>query len=495
MDFPSPTLSDDALEALEARITEVWGHINSATCRFLELLAEFDRSRGWARHGLPNCTQWLHWQCGIGPCSAREKIRVARALQNLPRITEAFRQGRVSYSKVRAMTRVATPENEDTLLNVALHGTASRVERTVRKFKRVRREMERRGAEEVHRARSVQWWSEGDGSWRLYARLSPEVAAVVRQAIEAAMAAEDELKEAAEAEGMNGSNGAGAGSAMNAGGWTSNVSAETSAANPVGEAGSRRARSLRGPSLPARRADALRHVAEQFLAHQADMSGSSAERYQVVVHIGEDALRESGEAFGGAELEQGPERGRELAVETARRLGCGGSLIGMVDGSDGEPLNVGRKTRAVPAAIQRALRCRDGGCRFPGCDRSRFTQAHHIRHWADGGETSLDNLVTMCHHHHRLVHEGGYGVHVVDEAITFTRPDGRAIPASGRDASWNAGGRQTSGACQSSNQPDTCFRGNIRVEQDAEPGDLPPTYSVRPTPSQACADATHSLSS
>ncbi|MDE0245280.1 MAG: HNH endonuclease signature motif containing protein, partial [Gammaproteobacteria bacterium] len=93
---------------------------------------------------------------------------------------------------------------------------------------------------------------------------------------------------------------------------------------------------------------------------------------------------------------------------------------------------VGRRTRAVPPAIRRALRVRDGGCRFPGCDRSRYVHAHHIKHWADGGETSLGNLVTLCSFHHRQVHEGGYGVRVDGGEIRFTRPDGEVIPSAGK---------------------------------------------------------------
>ena len=471
MAFPTPVLANTAHEALEAQITEVWGHINSATYRFLELVAEFDRTRGWVRHGLANCAQWLHWQCGINACSAREKVRVARALGDLPRISDAFRRGRVSYSKVRAMTRVATPENESTLLNIALHGTAAHVERTVRKFKRVRREMERRGAEDVHRQRCVHWWCEDDGSWRLHARLSPEVAAVVRQALEVAMEEEDEwvgddAKNGSNGvsadDAMNGSSGVVADGALSSGDWAPDVSAETFA----------EAHSQGAPPFAARRADALRHMAEHYLASRADADGSSADRYQVMVHIGEEALRESGKAFGGAELQEGPEHGRELAVETARRLGCGGSLIGMVDGNDGEPLSVGRKTRAVPTAIQRALQSRDGGCRFPGCDRRRHTQAHHIRHWADGGETSLGNLVTLCHHHHRLVHEGGYGVRAGDGKIEFTRPDGRTIPACGWTARWSADVGAVSGWLAPSDRTDSCFRGNIRVEHDSVPREM-----------------------
>jgi hypothetical protein len=106
--------------------------------------------------------------------------------------------------------------------------------------------------------------------------------------------------------------------------------------------------------------------------------------------------------------------------------------VGISVGRDGEPLNVGRKTRAIPPALARALRSRDGGCRYPGCTRTRFTEGHHVKHWADGGETKLANLVTLCRFHHRLVHEGGFGLAATDDGVfVFTRPDGRRVAASG----------------------------------------------------------------
>ncbi len=502
-EFPSPKLDDTALDTLEAQITEVCGHINAATFRFLELVAEFDRTQGWARHGLANCAQWLTWQCGIGACAAREKVRVARAIESLPRISEAFRQGRVSYSKVRAMTRVATPDNEATLLTIALHGTASHVERTVRKFRWVQREWERREADNVHQSRYVRWWQEDDGSWCLRARLAPEVGALVEQAIEAALAAEKEAAGSgprmvvhdapvsAETARVAGSELAVCAETAEGSGGALSVSAETGRTADTGtdvsaqssgdgrpippaviytvDAAGRRlpvsAEAFNEPPSPcARRADGLRHMAEQFLAHRSASAGAGSDRYQVVVHIAHDALGDAaaaapddtprcGRPLGGAELEHG----REIAIETARRLACGGSLVGLVEDDDGEPLNIGRKTRAVPPAIQRALRSRDRGCRFPGCDRTRFTHAHHIRHWADGGETSLNNLVTLCSHHHHMVHEGGYGVRKVGGGIEFTSPEGMRIQSAGRNGHWDG----------------ASFRGNSGEFARIDPGELP----------------------
>ncbi|MDE0488084.1 MAG: DUF222 domain-containing protein [Gammaproteobacteria bacterium] len=383
------------LGALETQIMELWGNINAATARFLELVAEFDRREGWAQHGMASCAQWLGWQCGIGRVAATEKVRTARALESLPKISEAFGEGLLSYSKVRALTRVATEDTEDTLLHIALNGTAAHVERTVRGFRRVKRYLEREEAEAMHERRHLLCWREADGSVTLNARLTPEVGELLFKALDTAQAQlEERSEEAVKTEPPIPVRG--------------DVSAETPSAS-VGQ----------------RRADAFEHMVQQFLAGGG--SGYTAPAHEVVVHIAHDALCDVAESSG-AEFENG----RTVAVETARRLGCDGALVGVVEGAKGEPLAVGRRTRAVPPAIRRALRVRDGGCRFPGCDRSRYVHAHHIKHWADGGETSLDNLVTLCSFHHRLVHEGGYGVRVDEGEIRFTRPDGGVIPPAGK---------------------------------------------------------------
>ena len=133
----------------------------------------------------------------------------------------------------------------------------------------------------------------------------------------------------------------------------------------------------------------------------------------MVVHVDAAALSHDGR--GRCELEDGP----VISPETARRLGCDGELVAQVE-RDGLPLSAGRKRRTVPPTLRRLLEARDEStCWFPGCERRRHLQAHHRHHWAHGGETSLDNLVLVCFHHHRLVHEGGYTIEVsgTDEAL------------------------------------------------------------------------------
>ena len=122
----------------------------------------------------------------------------------------------------------------------------------------------------------------------------------------------------------------------------------------------------------------------------------------------------------------------DVSAETCRRLGCDCSLVHVTEDADGEPLNVGRKTRAIPPAMMRALRLRDHGCRFPGCSCTRWVDGHHIHHWADGGETRLSNLVLLCRFHHRLIHEGGFSlVRTDDGVLVFRRPDGSRLEAAG----------------------------------------------------------------
>jgi hypothetical protein len=439
--WPDSAPDLQALECLEASITELWGHINAATYRFLELVGEFDRRQGWALHGLANCAQWLNWQCGIGEGAAREKVRVARSLEGLPAIGAAFRRGVISYSKVRAMTRIATPDNEADLLNVAEHGTAAHVERLVRKYRRVERLEDAARANGQHRERAMYFFYDEDGSMILHAKLPPEIGAVVKTAIEEAIRVLENENENEDADTPAPVE------------TESTVSAETIAVPDPASSHDR---------FAAKRADALRLLAEAFLTRQSDAVGSVADRFQVVVHIDQRLLTSAGAVaangataaanrseIGAERCNLGAERceladGRALALETVRRLGCDASVVGMIDTPTGEPLSVGRKTRSIPPALQRALKARDGGCRFPGCNHSQFTEGHHVRNWADGGETKLGNLITLCRFHHRLIHEGGFGLLALDDAperdgdvsardmFVFTRPDGTRIERNGR---------------------------------------------------------------
>jgi hypothetical protein len=414
---------DGPFEVIEREITELWGHVNAATARFLELVRAFDERGCWARHGCRSCAHWLNWQCGIGLGVAREKVRVAQALKNLPAISAAFAAGEISFSKVRAMTRVATPENEDALLNIALHGTAAHMEKVVRLYRRVERLEEAREALAEHQQRYLRYFYDDSGALVVEARLPAEVGAIVMKALEVAeealMAAESDRASAAGEAGAAGKN----------------VPAATPRWGPA-EPEEELADLENTPAT--RRADALRWLAEHFLNRPPELSDTqrSTDRYQVVVHIDQSLLSDQN-----TPLSPNPDRpeccaiepDRKLAVETARRLACDSALVGLVESADREPLSVGRRTRAIPPALRRALTARDGGCTFPGCTATRFTEGHHVRHWADGGETKLTNLTLLCRFHHRLIHEGAFTVERTDDGVfVFRRPDGSRVEAAGR---------------------------------------------------------------
>jgi hypothetical protein len=372
---------------LEGEIASLAAHINAATYRLIEMLREFDELAGWS--GWPTPAHWLQWRCGYSLGAAREKFRVARTLPELPRIREAFRTGRLSFAQVRAVIRIATPENEATLLMWAQHSTASQMEKFARLY---RRYGENAAALSQHRERSFTSWEEDDGMVSFRIRLPAEQAAVVLKAIEAAKNTLDGQDE-------------------------DELPIETRIAM-IDEPPDHPDEDVSAETRRARMADALVRVAESYLEPDG-RPRSLAEKYQVHVHL--DLRRD---ADGPVADPDAP----ALAEETIRRLGCEAGLVPVLhDG--GEILSVGRKTRAVPPAIRRALRLRDRGCRFPGCTHTRHVDAHHVRHWANGGETKLSNLVELCGRHHRLLHEGGYGLRATDDgALVFTRPDGDRIP-------------------------------------------------------------------
>ncbi len=376
----------ETIAALAARL-------HAATYELLVLLREFDERSGW-NNGFPSCAHWLHWRTGIDLGAAREKVRVAKALPALPRISAAMQHGQVSYAKVRALTRVATPENERSLLDLALTGNCAHVERFVRAWRRVDRVQAAKDTETKHLNRQLSTWVDDDGMLVIRGRLTPEVGALVQRALKAA---------------------------------ADRLFRETSGSS-TGDA-------MAEELTPAqRRADALALLAESALAANFDV-GTAGDRYQVVLHVNADDAADtrseppspgaSSAALDGAvEVDHGA---LYVSMETSQRLSCDASLVHMRHDADGAVIDVGRRTRTIPPSIRRALAARDAGCRFSGCT-SRRCDAHHVKHWSAGGATHLDNLVLLCRRHHRAVHEGGFRViRGHDGVLTFFRPDGAPL--------------------------------------------------------------------
>ena len=367
------------VDRLGDEIAELSAHLDAATARLLELIREFDARNGW-NTGFRSCAHWLAWRVSMDLGAARERVRVARALGSLPRLADALSRGELSYAKVRALTRVATPETEERLLAVGRAGTACHVERIVRGWRRVDQIAEARETAQRHKSRALHVYQDEDGMVTIRGRLTPEAGAALMQAL---AAARETLYQRMRLE---------------------DVSAET-------------------PSMEQQQADALALVAETALHHGID-PGAPGERYQVVVHVDAAVLADS-EAPGQSVLEGGT----RVSAETSRRLACDASRVVMRHDPDGRIVEVGARTRTIPPALRRALHHRDRCCRFPGCSASLFGQGHHIRHWAQGGPTTLSNLTLLCRRHHRAVHEEGYQVERdLDGDLRFRRPDGRVLP-------------------------------------------------------------------
>jgi len=366
------------LDRLGDEIAELSAHLDAATARLLDLIREFDARAGW-NTGFRSCAAWLSWRVGLAPGPAREHVRVARALGTLPLLAQALARGELSYAKVRALTRVATPETEERLLAVGRAGTAEHVERIVRGWRRVDRQAEAREAALQHASRTLHVYPDSDGTVIVRGRLTPEVGALLVQALAAAR--ETLYQRARDKEPER---------------------------DP--------------PTMVQQQADALALLAETALHHGID-PGAPGERYQVVVHVDAEVLADPDQP-GQSVLEDGA----RVPAGTSQRLACDASRVVMRHGRDGRIVEVDARTRTIPPALRRALHHRDRGCRFPGCG-VRVGQGHHIRHWAQGGPTTLSNLALLCRRHHRAVHEEGYQLdRQPDGELRFRRPNGRPLP-------------------------------------------------------------------
>jgi len=360
------------IEDLDRNIFTLCKHINAATYELLVLIREFDERAGWLKWGLKNCAEWLAWRCDVSMTTALEKVRVAHALKTLPGISGAFSPGELSYSKVRALTRVANRGNEDDLLVFALRSTAAHV---------------------AERCRELRCGSEDsiDSAARAYAKRSLRirrdlnrhtVTVTVELPLDTGELVEKALDKARDGEVM---------------------------AIP----------DLADTSWSTRQADAFVNLMGSYLSD--DNNGTHGnDNYLVTVHVDQSALA-------------GGEGRSAMPIDSVKRLCCDSHAVVITEDDKGEPLSIGRKSRTVPTAMQRALRARDiNCCTFPGCSNRRYLHCHHVKHWSNGGETSLDNLMLLCTRHHTLVHEGGFRIEKdFQDRWTYLRPDGIALPRFG----------------------------------------------------------------
>jgi hypothetical protein len=521
---------DGELEQLGERIAEQAAHLDAAMHRMLTDLREFDQRGGWHRQGALSCAHWLAWRVGWSLVTARDRVRVANKLADFSLIDDALRRGEVSYSKVRAMLRVATPVNESLLLEYARLMTGSQLENTCRKYALVLRGGQDPNPRDDEQRRYVRRRDTDDGMIKIEAVLHPEEAEMVwtmlnhaatrltngpdktqgsdsaesRIAVSPCTSVVDPQRCTAPGDTAPAPRSSGAtvsriddsaessaavpgaiietdwevdASRSRVGGATRNDSAEscadgvgqdaeveestpvkslldrlldeedalraaqamppiedeTSAAevwpqyeNARREGAQREVSALRQRVDAARRAfdraDALVSLAQRYLR------GARPNRSPVEITITIPRASLAGEAADPVEV--GEMSSSFLSREAVRRLSCDAGIIEVVEDDRGTPLSVGRKKRTIAGALKRALHQRDTTCTFPGCTHRIFLEGHHIKHWADGGETSLQNTTLLCTSHHRFVHEYGYTIEMTgDQGPQFRDPRGRLVQA------------------------------------------------------------------
>lgn len=445
--IPCPT--DDPMrmpvEHLEARICELAGHLTAATCQFLLLIADFDARGGWAAWEMPSCAAWLSWKCQIAPGTAREQVRVARALGALPLIRAEFAAGRLSYAKARALTRIATPETEQDLVAMATPMTAGQLER----FARAHRQVTRGEQQDTAHRRKLTWRYDEDKAIGISIWLPPEQGAVVLQALRA---------------------------------WTSDLDHphddhphddhphdDRTRAQQLDEHDAASQIVWDGENPPWQRdktavqdlADAMVGICGHYLGGRAAQA-ANPDTYQVIIHAGTGAITACPDQDPGplepparVSAETRPplpgalpdplgfpvthpaypwrchvEDGPAIHPGTAQMIACNATITTLLHDAEGNLLNAGRRTRRPPAALRRAARERDRyRCRFPGCE-SRRVDLHHIRFWANGGHTKLANILCLCKRHHTLVHDKAITITATATGFAFSLADGTQIPAS-----------------------------------------------------------------
>ena len=353
------------IDVLDNNILTLCTRINAATYELLVMIREFDERAGWVQWSLNNCAEWLAWRCDLSMTTAREKVRVAHALKKRPAISQAFASGELSYAKVRELTRVADHDNEQALLEFALRTTATIVAERCREL-RCGDKASFSTAAKAFADRSLRIRRDPQrGMMTITIDLPMDSGELVEKALDNAR--DDESPEAPDFENAS---------------WS------------------------------AKQADAFMHMVTGSLTDESTVANT----HLVTVHVDHSALAGEGGRAG-------------LPIESVKRLCCDSHAVVIGEDSHGEPLSIGRKSRVIPKAIERAVRSRDNDCcTFPGCSNRRFLHCHHIEHWSNGGDTSVNNLMLLCTKHHTLVHEGGFRIEKdYADKWFFVKPDGVAF--------------------------------------------------------------------
>jgi len=353
------------------QVDQVLGHLFSGVSVFLaeicDWLIEADRRQQFTADGSPDLVQWVSARFGLRHSTAGQLVRVARRLQDLPLLHSRFAEGGLSLDHVDAISRMATPDTEEALIVEALGLSNAVLDRAARRANPPSASDERTVWE---RRRLGLQWNLDESELRFGGNLPGAEGRIFEESI-------------------------------------------TERADRIPE----------NPETGMFDLDQTR-CADALVEVCASSGDQGSAPVQVTVHADLQALTTNTETSGVAELESGP----VIANQTARRLACD-AIVETSVYDQGRILGVGRRTRIIPSWLRRQLYHRDGGCRFPGCGRTRWAHGHHIEHWADGGPTDLDNLVVLCGFHHRFLHEHEWRIQGDPGGrLTFKKPDGRIYP-------------------------------------------------------------------
>jgi hypothetical protein len=378
---------------LSERIGALAARIHAATAELEALSAQLDSGGAWADHGMRSCAHWLSVNIGVDVYTGAEMVRAGHALENLPALGAAFAEGRISFDKIRAVTRVATTADDEVWLMVALHASGGQLARICRGVRLALEADDPRRAVDALLNRGVRVWWRDDRMLELMAVLPKEDGSIVMAAIEA----------------------------------VAHVLASEQRHVPSPDQPELAAEQRTRPML---RADALLRLCEAWVANAA-ATPVVAPTTQVVVHVDAGVL--SGEVQGGrSRIEDGP----WLSLAAIRRLSCDADVVTITE-RDGLPIDVGRVKRLITPRLRLAMQSRDEGCRYPGSSvPAPRTDGHHLKHWSDLGKTELDNVLSLCRFHHVRHHDGAFQIRVDGPgAFIFAAPDGTPlVPAVGRPA-------------------------------------------------------------
>jgi hypothetical protein len=425
---PDPAMERFSDAEVEAAVCDLAAQLAAMTCRWLGYVAEFVVRGIWADQGARTPAQWLSWKAGVAASTAREQVRVALRLRELPGIHGAFAAGRLSYSKVRALTRFAVPELEELLLRWSRYATAAELERIAASF---RTQQRRRGSgANVDGSDARYGWTQRfqDADTMVISIRIP-----VEEGIELRDRLERRLHLATTADHASAEAGAGPASAAGA-------SAEA-ATGPAGGSSvpgcDGRSASAEADDEPpqvlyrATEAELVQELLHTVLAVAADEPAdtSGLDRHTLVIQTPHTALAEDAEGL--VPVRDASGRIRTMNPRVLRKLACEAGIVLAATDGDGTPIDLGRRTRRLSAALRRALHLRDRTCTFPGCHSTRNLHAHHVWHWADGGPTDLANLVLLCARHHRFVHDHAWAIEVAaGGGHRFAPSDGEPVPRS-----------------------------------------------------------------